>query len=153
MTGASADPVFSPGLLAGKVAVVTGAGSGIGRAIALRLAGLGAHVTGIGRRAAPLAETAMLAEPLAGSFAAIGCDVRDVDATTAAIDMIGDEQGIDLLVNNAGGQFYAPATAITRRGWDAVVDLNLSAVFSITLAARAHLARAQGSVVSISLTG
>jgi len=153
MTGASADPVFRAGLLAGRTAIVTGAGSGIGRAIALRLAGLGADVTGIGRRVEPLAETGALAEPLPGSFRAVSCDVRNIEATTSAIDEAGAARGIDLLVNNAGGQFYAPATAISRRGWDSVIDLNLSAVFSIVLAARPHLARAGGSVVSISLTG
>ncbi|MBX3565564.1 MAG: SDR family oxidoreductase [Sphingomonas sp.] len=153
MTDASADTVFRAGLLAGKVAVVTGAGSGIGRAIALRLTGLGAHVTGIGRRAEPLAETAELAAPLAGSFEAAPCDIRDIETTAATIDRVGAKAGIDLLVNNAGGQFYAPATAISRRGWDAVIDLNLSAAFSITLAARPYLARVKGSVVSISLTG
>ncbi|MBY8821689.1 SDR family NAD(P)-dependent oxidoreductase [Sphingomonas colocasiae] len=153
MPGASVEGVFRPGLLAGQVAVVTGAGSGIGRAIALTLVGLGAAVTGIGRRAEPLAETAGRAEGLCGTFAAVPCDVRDIAAMTAAIDTVGADRGIDLLVNNAGGQFYAPATAISRRGWDSVLDLNLSAVFSLILAARPHLARRRGAVVNISLTG
>jgi citronellol/citronellal dehydrogenase len=153
MTAASADPVFRANLLEGQVAIVTGAGSGIGRAIALRLLGLGAQVTGIGRRVEPLEATAALAKDLPGRFHALSCDVRDTEAAARAIDEAGAERGIDLLVNNAGGQFYAPATSISRRGWDAVVDLNLSAVFSLTLAARPHLARTKGSVVNISLTG
>lgn len=153
MTGASADAVFRSDMLAGKVAVVTGAGSGIGRAIALRLVGLGAYVVGIGRRVEPLEETGALATALPGNFRAISCNIRDVDATAEVIDQVGAERGIDLLVNNAGGQFYAPATAISRRGWDSVIDLNLSAVFSIVMAARPHLARIGGAVASISLTG
>ncbi|MEA1015347.1 SDR family NAD(P)-dependent oxidoreductase [Sphingosinicella sp. LY1275] len=153
MTGASADPVFRDGMLSGRIAVVTGAGSGVGRAIALRLVGLGAQVTGIGRREAPLAETARQAATLSGAFHPHPCDVRDVDAATRAIDTVGAAAGIDLLVNNAGGQFYAPATNISRRGWDAVIDLNLSAVFSLVMAARPYLAVRRGAVVNISLTG
>lgn len=153
MTGASADPLFRPNLLAEQLAVVTGAGSGIGRAVALRLASLGAEVVGIGRRTEPLEETAIQAKGLAGTFRTVSCDIRDVEAAGRAIDEAGAERGINLLVNNAGGQFYAPATAISRRGWDAVIDLNLSALFSLTQAARPHLARTRGAVVNISLTG
>ena len=153
MTAASADALFRPDLFAGQVAFVTGAGSGIGRAIGLRLASLGARVVGLGRRIEPLKETARQAEALGGLFEPVSCDVRDIDAAAQALDQAGKGKGIDLLVNNAGGQFYAPATAISRKGWDSVLDLNLSAIFSLTLAAHEHLARARGAVVNISLTG
>lgn len=145
--------VLRPGLLRGRRCLVTGAGSGIGRAIALRLAALGAEVSGLGRRIAALEETRDLAAESAGAFRPFSCDVRDPEALTEAVDAAAGSHGLHFLVNNAGGQFYAPATAISRRGWDAVIDLNLSAVFSLLSAARPHLARRRGAVVSISLTG
>ncbi len=142
-----------PGLLEGKRCLVTGAGSGIGRAIALRLIALGAHVTGAGRTIDTLQATGEQAAGLAGTYEAVVCDVRDADAVVDLVATAAGDHGLDLLVNNAGGQFYAPATDISRRGWDSVIDLNLSSVFSITLAARPHLAKRRGMVVSISLTG
>lgn len=153
MNAAFAEGVLRPGLLTGRRCVVTGAGSGIGRAIALRLAELGAQVIGLGRTLATLEDTGRMAERHSGRFEAMVCDVRDIDAARDVIDTAGAAEGIDLLVNNAGGQFYAPATAISRRGWDGVIDLNLSAIFSLTLAAYPHLAKRRGAVVNISLSG
>ena len=147
------DEVLRPGLLAGKGTVVSGAGSGIGRAIALRLCALGMAVTGLGRREDALKETAGLADGLPGSFRWTAVNVRDTDALEAAMRDAGETHGINLLVNNAGGQFFAPATKISRRGWDAVVDLNLSAVFVATKAAYPYLKEARGAVVNISLSG
>ncbi|MGE0725471.1 MAG: SDR family NAD(P)-dependent oxidoreductase, partial [Alphaproteobacteria bacterium] len=63
------------------------------------------------------------------------------------------EGAIDLLVNNAGGQYFAPATAISARGWQAVIDLNLTAVFNLCKAAQPFLARQGGAIVNISLSG
>src|SRR3546814_6639258 len=96
--------VLRPSLLKGRVALVTGAGSGIGRAIALRLAALGADVTGVGRRVEALDDTRSLAEPLEGRFVGRPCDLRDSSAIEAIIEEVGAPRGIDLLVNNAGGQ-------------------------------------------------
>lgn len=116
--------------LRGRTAFVTGAGSGIGRAVTLRLVELGASVVGVGRRASALAETAALAgdrfryEPL---------NLRDREAAAAFVAGLGP---LDLLVNNAGGQFVAPAADISRRGFDAVADLNLTALASLLQAAR-----------------
>jgi len=145
--------VLREGLFEGKAAFVSGAGSGIGRAIALRLAALGMRVMGVGRREEPLQETADLAKDLVGSFAFATCNVRETETVEAIVKEFGEEAGIDLLVNNAGGQFFAPAAEISRRGWDAVVDLNLNAVFTVTRAAYPYLKKARGSVVSISLSG
>ena len=147
------DTVLRDGLFTGKGAVVSGAGSGIGRAIALRLCALGMEVTGMGRREDPLAETRDLAKDLPGAFHVAPLNVRETEALEAAMAAAGDRHGIDLLVNNAGGQFFAPATDISRRGWDAVIDLNLSAVFSATKAAYPYLKDRRGAVVNISLSG
>ena len=151
----SANPlhVLRGGVHAGRSAFITGAGSGIGRAIALRLLSLGMDVFGTGRRAEALQETAGLAEALAGTFRFESCNVRDTDAIEALIRKAGDSHGIDLLVNNAGGQFFSPAVGINRKGWDAVIDLNLSAIFTVTRAAYPYLKARKGSVVNISLSG
>jgi citronellol/citronellal dehydrogenase len=133
--------------------VVTGAGSGIGRAIALRLVSLGMEVFGIGRRPDALEETAGLASGMPGRFRHACCDLRDPEAASTLIAEIGAAHGIDLLVNNAGGQFYALAKDIRRKGWDAVIDINLSAIFTVTQAAYPFLKARRGSVVNISLSG
>ena len=136
----------------GLSALVTGAGSGIGRAISLRLVELGARVTGVGRHEDSLAETgSLVADPERYSYQV--ADVRDTDAVAEIVRAVGDDAGIGLLVNNAGGQFFAPATEITAGGWNAVIDLNLTANFHITKAAYPYLAASRGSVVNISLSG
>lgn len=145
--------VMRPGVHAGRRAFISGAGSGIGRGIALRLMALGMDVFGTGRRAEALAETATLAEGLQGKFAFEPCNVRETEAIEALVRKVGEARGIDLLVNNAGGQFFAPATGISRKGWDAVIDVNLSAIFTVTKAAYPFLKARKGAVVNISLSG
>jgi NAD(P)-dependent dehydrogenase (short-subunit alcohol dehydrogenase family) len=145
--------VLREGLFAGRSALVTGAGSGIGRGIALRLAALGMHVFGTGRRVQKLEETARLADGSPGRFAFEPCDVRDGKAAETLVREVGEKHGIDLLVNNAGGQFFAPAVGISKKGWDAVIDLNLTAIFTITKHAYPYLKDRRGSVVNISLSG
>jgi citronellol/citronellal dehydrogenase len=149
----NATHVMRPDLHAGRSAFVSGAGSGIGRGIALRLVDLGMHVFGTGRRAEALEETARLAEGLSGKFSFEPCNVRDTEAIEALVQRVGNSQGIDLLVNNAGGQFFAHATDISRKGWDAVIDINLTAIFIATKAAYPYLKASKGSVVNISLSG
>lgn len=139
--------VLPAGSLAGRTALVTGAGSGIGRAVCLRLLALGATVTGVGRRAERLAETAALAGT--DRFRHTPLDLRDHRATAVFVAGLG---GLDLVVNNAGGQFVAPAGEISRRGFDAVVDLNLTAQAALVEAARPGLAARGGRVVTLSLS-
>src|SRR4051812_21358962 len=99
--------IFQPGLLDGQVAIVTGGGSGLGRAAALELGSLGARVVVCGRRQEPLDETVQLARD--GSVAARACDIREEDQVAALVDEVLERHGrIDLLVNNAGGQFLSP---------------------------------------------
>jgi len=145
--------VLRPQVHAGRSGFITGAGSGIGRGIALRLMALGMNVFGTGRRAEALAGTAKLAEGLPGTFSYEPCNVRETQAIEALVNQVGERQGIDLLVNNAGGQFFSPASGISRKGWDAVIDVNLSAVFVVTKAAYLFLKARGGAVVSMSLSG
>jgi citronellol/citronellal dehydrogenase len=132
--------------------VVTGAGSGIGRAICLRLADLGAIVAGIGRNEDTLNETAELSARRGGTFHWTVADVRDRTQIRPAL-AAASSQGLDILVNNAGGQFYAAADDISDNGFRAVIDLNLNSVFTIISEAKQYLARRGGSIVNISLSG
>ncbi|MEL3890547.1 SDR family oxidoreductase [Ferrovibrio sp. MS7] len=146
------DAVLKDGCLKAETVVVTGAGSGLGRAIALRLLGLGARVIGIGRRAERLEETGALAGNHSGRYAVQALDVRDEAAITEAAKAIGEKHDVTALVNNAGGQFVAPATEISRRGWNSVIDLNLTAVFRLCQLFQPALAKSGGAIVNISLS-
>lgn len=145
--------VFREGLLDGQVAIVTGAGSGIGRVTAVELASLGAHVVICGRREEPLAETAAL-DP-AGRITYAVCDIREEDQVDAFVDgVVADHGRIDLLVNNAGGQFLTPAEAITPKGFRTVMRLNVEGTWLMThaVATRAMIPARGGKIVSITLT-
>ncbi len=115
--------------IAPRIAVVTGAGSGIGRAVALALLAEGYHVALAGRRAEALADTAALAD--AGERAlAVPTDVSQPAAVQALFDRVGAAWGrLDLLFNNAGMGAGAPFEDLTLEKWKAVVDVNLTGVF------------------------
>jgi citronellol/citronellal dehydrogenase len=115
--------IFAPGLLQGHVVVVTGGGSGLGRASAQELTACGATVVIAGREAEPLEETARLCE---GKCEAIVCDIREEEQVGALVDQVLERhERIDTLVNNAGGQYMTPAEDISAKGFEAVVRLNL----------------------------
>src|SRR5919198_5991954 len=123
--------IFRPGLLDGQVVVVTGGGTGLGRATAIELTACGASVVAAGRRAEPLEETASLCE--GGRCEAIVCDIREEDQVAALVDRVLERHGrVDTLVNNAGGQFMSPAEDITAKGFDTVVRLNLVGTWLMT---------------------
>jgi citronellol/citronellal dehydrogenase len=148
---------LAPGCLSGQVAWVSGAGTGIGRETAQALGRLGAQVWCIGRRPEPLQETCELinaADPLAPAHA-LSTDVRDDDAVSAAIGQImAESERIDLVVNNAGGQFISQAESITEKGYRAVTRLNMDAVWRVTtqIAQRSMIPNGYGKVVSITMT-
>lgn len=150
--GSGSGAVLAPGALRGQVAVVTGAGTGIGRAIGHRFVDLGATVVGLGRTEETLRDaSARSSDP--SRYLVRVCDVRRRAAFQATIAEIGTDLGITALVNNAGGQFTAPAEQISANGWRAVMELNLDAVFWACAAAHPFLARSGGSIVNIGLTG
>ncbi len=147
--------VFKPGLLAGKVIVVTGGGSGIGRCTAHELAALGAHVVLIGRNLGKLqdvaAEIAVDASGHVGHVSFHACDIRNEEAVKTTVAAIVIAHGrIDGLVNNAGGQYITPLENISAKGWDAVVATNLTGGF--LMARECYLQSMQdhgGSIVNI----
>jgi citronellol/citronellal dehydrogenase len=123
--------LFQPGILDGQVAIVTGGGSGLGRASALELAALGAEVVVCGRREEPLAETAAGAD--GGRVEARTCDIREEDQVAALVDGVLERHGrIDLLVNNAGGQYMTPAEDISPKGFRTVLRLNVEGTWLMT---------------------
>ena len=146
--------VFRPDLFAGQVVLVTGAGSGIGKAIAVLFARLGAAVMICGRRPEPLQATLALLRELGAQADSMAMTIRDPEQVQALIDQTWQRFGrFDVLINNAGGQFAQPAIDMSPRGWAAVVDTNLNGTWYVTqAAARAWKAHDQpGNVVSIVL--
>ncbi|HJR98701.1 MAG TPA: SDR family oxidoreductase [Actinomycetota bacterium] len=134
---------------AGKVALVTGGGTGIGRATTLELARTGARVAICGRRAEPLDAARALLEAGGHEVLAGTCDVREPDQVDGFLDTVGERFGaVDVLVNNAGGQFAAPAEDISLKGLRAVHRLNVDAVWHVThrVATRWMIPRRRGSI-------
>lgn len=144
--------VFRPDLLAGQVVLVTGGGSGIGLAIAEECASLGARIAIGGRTRSRLdAAAAGLREGGAEVFPA-PVDIRDPDACGEWVGAVRDHFGaVDVLVNNAGGQFPSAALDISPKGWRAVVDTNLNGTWFMSQAFAAQLVRdgRQGRIITI----
>jgi citronellol/citronellal dehydrogenase len=146
--------LFQPGLLEGQVAIVTGGGSGLGRASALELAALGARVVVCGRRLEPLDETAGLAD--GGRVEGRPCDIREEDQVESLVeDVLARHGRIDLLVNNAGGQYMTPAEDMTPKGFRTVMRLNVEGTWLMThaVASRAMIPGSTGGkIVNVTLS-
>jgi citronellol/citronellal dehydrogenase len=155
MTESSHSQVFRDDLLDGQVCVVSGAGSGLGRESALELVRLGATVVGCGRREEPLEQTAELAAAMAGSFEHETLDIREEEPVGRFFDgLLERHSRLDVLVNNAGGQFLSPAEAITPKGFRTVIDLNVQGTWLMTHAAatKAFIPQGGGKVLSVTLS-
>jgi citronellol/citronellal dehydrogenase len=155
MAESSQSDIFRADLLDGQVCAVSGAGSGLGRETALELCRLGATVIGCGRRAEPLAETAELAEGLAGAFEHEPLDIRDQQAVGLFFDrLLERHERLDVLVNNAGGQFLSPAEAISPKGFRTVIELNVEGTWLMTHAAatKAFIPQGGGKILSVTLS-
>ena len=148
-------PPFEPfrkDLLSGKTTLVTGGGTGLGRAMALRLAELGARVAVVGRRPDPLNETVAAIRAAGGTACAASCDVRDPDAVRTAFDAIETELGpVDQLINNAAGNFLCASEDLSPNAFDAVVKIVLYGTFHCTreIGRRLIDGRKGGDVLSI----
>jgi len=144
--------LFRP-LATDEVAVVSGGGTGIGRQIALQLAGMGAKVAICGRRREPLEETAkeLRAKGVAGVYYG-SCDIRDYEQVRSFVESVQRELGnVSILVNNAGGQFPMAAEAITPNGFAAVIRTNLIGTWNMThaVATICMIPQRKGRIVNI----
>src|SRR5829696_4040608 len=155
MLTAVSSRIFAPGLLDGQVCLVSGAGTGLGKATALELTALGATVVGCGRRDEPLQGMVDEVTGEGGKAEFEALDIRDDEAVDAFMDGVIERHGqIDLLVNNAGGQFLSPAEAISPKGFRTVIELNVQGTWQMTHAAatKAFIPQGEGKVVSITVS-
>jgi citronellol/citronellal dehydrogenase len=144
--------IFRPGLLEGSVAIVTGGGSGIGLSTAFTLAELGCKVAICGRNQARLEEAkSVLATSGYAVFAQV-CDIREAENVNSFVRAVGQAYGaVNILVNNAGGQFPTTAEDLSPKGWEAVIRNNLNGTFFMTQAvAKQHmLPKRKGRIVNV----
>jgi 2-deoxy-D-gluconate 3-dehydrogenase len=135
--------------LSGKVAVVTGANTGIGQAIALALAGAGADIACVGRTAAQ--DSVAQAHALGRRAEIVSADLSTIEPVNRIIDETVEKLGrIDILVNNAGIIRRADSIDFTEEDWDAVIDTNLKSVFFLAqAAAKRMLAQGSGKIINI----
>lgn len=142
---------FSADTLHDRVAIVTGASQGIGRAIAVELAKVGAHVAVCSRRKDALEPVADLVRAEGRRALALSCDVGDTRQVDAAVARTVDEFGrIDVLVNNAGYRIRAPLEDLPRSEWDAMIATNLTGVFLFSQAVgRVMIRQGAGRIVNV----
>ncbi|HEX4940771.1 MAG TPA: SDR family oxidoreductase [Candidatus Kapabacteria bacterium] len=122
--------IFHPELFKDKTIIVTGGGSGIGRCTAHELASLGANVVLIGRKQEKLDKVMAEIREDGGRCSGFACDIRDEESVRGTVSkIVAENKIIHGLVNNAGGQFPSPLMAISKKGWDAVINTNLTGGF------------------------
>jgi citronellol/citronellal dehydrogenase len=122
--------IFRPDLFADQVIIVTGGGTGIGRATAHELASLGAHVVLASRKLPNLERVRDEIIAAGGRASAVACNIREEAQVAALFEQTLSEHGaVHGLVNNAGGQFLSPAEQISLKGWHAVLETNLTGTF------------------------
>jgi NAD(P)-dependent dehydrogenase (short-subunit alcohol dehydrogenase family) len=147
--------MLQPGTLAGKTAIVTGGGTGMGHAIALELGRLGAAVVVASRREEVIAKAAAEIESAGGRAAGIPVDVRDPERVQRLVDeTVRRFGGVDILINNAAGNFPVRALDLSPNGWRAVVEIVLNGTwFCSQAAAKAMIAgNRAGSIVNMIAT-
>jgi NAD(P)-dependent dehydrogenase (short-subunit alcohol dehydrogenase family) len=140
---------FRPDLMAGKRVLVTGGGTGLGMALARRMAQLGADVAICGRRKEVLDATAQSIGTEAGrTVTAIQCDIRDAAQVDAMLDAIWSGGALDILVNNAAANFLARSETLSSRAFDAIVGISLNGNAYCTLGAgKRWIGAARGGVI------
>ncbi len=144
--------VFTDDALAGRVAIVTGGGTNLGKAAAEELARCGAQVVIAGRRPEVLAEAAAT---IGSRCDTVTGDIREPDQAAQIVTTTRERHGrLDFVLNNAGGQYFVPAEGITTKGWRAVQRLNVGGTLAMCNAAYEHAMRdaGQGTIVNVTVS-
>lgn len=145
--------VYKSDLFAGKTVIVSGAGSGLGRAIATLFARLGANLAICGRNPEKLEAAATFFADFGGEVMTRQLSIRDTDQVNAFIDGVHGRFGrLDVLVNNAGGQFPQAALDFTPKGWNAVIDTNLNGTWWMMQAAARKWVEKKNPGVIVNIT-
>ncbi len=146
--------VFRPDLLAGKVALVTGGGTGIGFGIASSLASAGAAVAIASRKPEHLEDAAGRLRAGGARVTTVETNVREPEAVARMVERVTADHGrLDVLVNNAAGNFYAPSASLSPNAWRAVVETDLYGSFYCSQAAYPVMkAQGGGRIISVSMT-
>jgi len=146
--------IFRDGLLAGQVALVTGGGSGIGFGIAEQLAGLGAHVVLASRSVERVEAAAERIVAVGGKASGVSVDVRDADRVREVVtDIAGSHGRLDILVNNAAGNFYVPSEQMSANAWRSVIEIDLNGTFFCSQAVMPVMRQQGGGrIINISMT-
>jgi len=140
--------MFETGLLKGKSIIVTGGGTGLGKSMATRFAELGADLVITSRRKNVIDETAEALRKYGGKVLAVACDVRDPDQVQNMVDHTVNEFGkIDILLNNAAGNFISPTENLSPNGFKTVVDIVLNGTFNCTQASGKVMRENKGGVI------
>ncbi len=140
--------MFESGLLKDKTIVVTGGGTGLGKSMATRFAELGANLVITSRRQDVIGNTAEELRQYGGKVLAITCDVRDPEQVQSMVDQTVSELGsIDILLNNAAGNFISPTEDLSPNGFKTVVDIVLNGTFNCTQAAGKVMRENDGGVI------
>ena len=146
--------VFRPGLFDGQVAFITGGATGIGFGIAELLGSLGAHVVIASRKQEHLDAAVSALAGKSVKVSAVTVDVREPDRVKAMVDQVAREAGrLDILVNNAAGNFYAPSATLSPNAWKSVVEIDLNGTFFCSQAVFPVMKeQGGGRILSISMT-
>jgi peroxisomal 2,4-dienoyl-CoA reductase len=153
-SAASLTSVFRPGLLDGQVALITGGGTGIGLGISQLLASLGAHVVMASRKPEHLEKALADVTSGGGRASTVVLDVRDQPRVAQVVQEVAEQHGrIDVLVNNAAGNFYAPSATLSPNAWRSVLEIDLFGTFYCSQAVYPVMAQQGGGrIISTSMT-
>ncbi len=146
--------IYQPDLLQGQAAFITGGGTGLGLAMATAMARCGADIAIASRKSEHLEPAAEQLAVHGTRVLAVQANVREPDSVRAAVEQVAGELGrVDILVNNAAGNFYAPSAELKPNGWRAVVETDLYGTFFCSQAVHPIMARQGGGrIISISMT-
>lgn len=145
--------IFVDGVLEGRVALVTGGGTGITGGVARALAESGARVALVSRRMEHLEAAAEIIRAAGGEALAVAADVRNMPEVEAAVAATLERFGqLDIIVNGAAGNFLCPAEELSPNGFGTVVDIDLKGTFNVCRASIAELKKTRGSILNISAT-